>query len=111
MSTAKDRLFEVYLAYQAALNRRAQDLTEAGSEAEVKQVLGNIDKLHSNYFKAAQSELSATGADVEQALKDAKQASADATAAYAAAKALPVRIRLVTSVVAKVGDLIRKAAG
>lgn len=110
MSTPKDRLYEVYLAYQAALARRGADLAECTTQTQVTQILSNIDKLQSQYFKAALSELNATGADVEQALADAKQAGADVTAAYNAAKSLAERIRLVAKVVAKVGDLVRQAA-
>jgi hypothetical protein len=109
MSTPKDRLFEVYLAYQAALARRAPDLAEAASHTQVTQILTHIDKLQSQYFKAALGELNATGADVEQALTDATKASADATAAYEAAVQLAERIRLVAKVVSKIGDLVKKA--
>lgn len=111
MSTPKDRLFEIYLAYQSALARRGSDLAEATSQAQVAQILSHIDRLQAQYFRAALTELNATGAEVEQALRDAKQATADATAAYESAKKLAERIRLVAKVVAKVGDLVKQATG
>ena len=110
MSTAKDRLYAIYLPYQLSLARRPIDLAEAGDVAQVDAVLQNIDTLQSHYFRAAHLELAATGAEVEQALHDAKEASDNATAAYEAGKALAERIRRVAKVVAKVGELIQKAS-
>jgi hypothetical protein len=109
MSTAKDRLYEVYLPYKSALARRPIDLAQAGDTEQVQQVLKNIDTLHAHYFRAARLELEATGDDVEDALREAKAASEHATAAYEASLGIAERIRRVSHVVAKVGALIEKA--
>jgi hypothetical protein len=110
MSTAKDRLYEVYSAYRRAVERRPTDLKQAGSVSEVNKILGNLNKLHAQYFKAALAELDATGADVESAYRAAKSANEAVAAAYDQAKALAERIRLVSKLLDSVTDLVKKAA-
>ena len=114
MSTPKDRLFEVYLAYQSALSRRAADLAEATSQAQVTQILTSIDKLQSQYFKAALSELSATSGEVDLGSNDREfwtyRRCRRPHRHPLPAKSLAERISLVAKVVAKVGELVKKAA-
>jgi hypothetical protein len=110
MSTAKDRLYQVYLPYKLALDRRPRDLAEAADTAQVHDILGHIDGLQAHYFRAARTELEATGAEVEGAYQAAKDATAKVTEAYEASMALAERIRRMAQVVAKVGELVTKAA-
>lgn len=109
MSTAPERLFAIYEAYNSAFLRRAQDWKDAKSKAEADAIFRNVERLEGLYLKAAKQALDANGPAVEAAYADAKQAQKDVDDAYAAAKALADKIRLVGGIISKVGDLIAKA--
>lgn len=110
-STAEERLFAVYEAYSRAYDRRAQDWKEAKSKAEADAVFRNVERLELLYLKAAKQALAANGPAVEAALDAAKKAQKSVDDAYTAAKSLAEKIRLVGSIVGKVGDLVSKAQG
>lgn len=108
-STARDRLHLVYDAYSRAYDRRLQDWKEATTKAQADAISRNVDRLETQYLKAARQALDATGQDVEDAYLAAKSAQEDIDKAYEKAKALAEKIALVGKIVGKVGDLISKA--
>ena len=109
-STAQQRLFEIYTAYKSALDRRPADLKEASKDADVDKILDNVDALQAAYFEAARVALDATGDAIEDAYRAAKDANKKVGEAYKNGKALADRIRLVSSLVSRVGNLIEKAS-
>ena len=109
MSTAQDRLDEVYLAYSNAYKRRFSDLKEAGSEQQVKDILANVRNLEATYLKAATDALDATANEVEKAYLEAQKARDDIDKAYNDAISLTEKIRLVGAGAKAVGDLVKKA--
>ena len=111
MSTAKERLFEVYEAYRYTLQKRPHDLQEATTKEEVGKVLANLDKLQSKYFEIVLAELNATGPEVETAFIGAQKANADTKNAYADAKNLSERIRQVGKLLTAITNLVKKATG
>lgn len=111
MSTAKDRLFEVYEAYRYALEQRQQDLKEADTKAQVRKVLDNLDKLQAKYLEVVLAELNGTGSEVEAAYITARKANADTKDAYADARSLAERIRQVGELLTAVTSLVKKAIG
>lgn len=111
MSTALERLEEIHAAFAAALQRRFGDLKQATTEAQVRDILGNVRSLEASFLKAAMAALAATGAEVEAAMRDAQTARADIDAAYQGAKGLAEKIRLVSRGAKAVGELVKKAQG
>ena len=111
MSTPAERVELVHAAFSKAFQRRAQDLKEAASTEEAQQILDNLDVLETEYLKAAHAALDANSANVEQAFTAADTAKGQVEDAYARAKALPEKIRLVTSLAANVKKLVETATG
>jgi hypothetical protein len=111
MSTPVERLELVHDAFSKAYQRRAQDLKEAGSTEEAERILDNLDLLERAYLRAARGALDANAGEVEQAFEAASVAREEVEEAYRRAKALPDRIRLVTSLALNIKDLVVKAAG
>ncbi len=109
MSTAGERLRVIHEAYSGAYARRLQDWKEAASTAQAGAISTNLYRLEESYLRAARQSLEANGSAVEAAYASAKQAQKDVEDAYRNAKALPEKIRLVSSIVTSVGDLVRKA--
>lgn len=110
-STPAERLYVVYDAYSQAYGRRAQDLKDSTTKAQADSVLRNVESLEALYLRAAKQALDATGQAVEDALKAAKAAQKDVTDAYEKAKSIADKLKLVGSVVSKIGDLVGRAAG
>jgi len=111
MSTPPERLQVVHGAFSNAYQRRSQDLKEAKSTAQADQILDNLDELEIAYLRAARNALDANGTAVEEAFEAADAASKAVDEAYRRAKALPEKIRLVTSVAQNVKQLVEKASG
>jgi hypothetical protein len=109
MSSAEERLVEVFNAYAAAFQRRLADLSEATTETQVVDILNNVRNLEGVYLRAATAALDASGAAVEQALANARSAKDAIDAAYANAKAIGEKIRLVSKGAKAVADLVKKA--
>lgn len=107
MSTAEQRLFEIYHAYQVAKAARLDDLKAAKTKAEVEAILRNVDSLHALYLDAVHAELEATGPDIERAFDAARAANKAIDDARKAAQALPERIRLTTEVAKSIKTLIQ----
>ena len=110
-STANDRLTVIYKAYKSAFARRASDLKQATTSAQVQAIMDNVDALEGSYLDAARQSLDGTGADIEAAYQAALSATQSVEKAYAQGKALAERITAVAGVVTAVGNLITAAAG
>ena len=110
-STPADRLYAVYDAYSQAYARRAEDWKDAQTKAQADSVFKNVEALEALYLKAAKQALDANSKAVEDAFDAAKAAQKDINDAYANAKEIAEKIKLVGSVIGKVGDLITKAGG
>ena len=108
-SSAKERVWVVYNAYQNAYDRRIDDWKNAETKGQSSAIDKNLDRLEIAYLKAAQKELNASGSEVEAALKAAKTATKQVNDAYKSAKKIADKISLVTSLVKKVESLVRKA--
>ncbi len=109
MTTAQERLDEVYLAYSSAYQRRFADLKEAEKQQHVKDILNNVRNLEASYLKAAAGALDATGGAVERAYRDAQQARTRIEDAYTSSVAIAEKIRLVGTGAKIVGELVKKA--
>lgn len=109
-TTPQERLFAIYDAYSKAYDRRPQDWKDAKTNAQAQAVFNNVQRLEGLYLKAAKQALEANGAAVEAAYVAATKAQQDIDEAYQSAQALAEKIRLVGSVIGKLGDLITKAA-
>jgi hypothetical protein len=110
-SSATDRLSVVYQAYKSAFARRASDLKQATTAAQVQAIMDNVDSLEASYLDAARQSLDATGADIEACYQTALSATQKVEKAYADGKALAERITAVAGVVSAVGSLVTAAAG
>jgi hypothetical protein len=111
MSTAHERLLVVYEAYSKAYDRRLQDWSEAKNQAQAKAIADNVDRLETQYLRAAKNALDANGSAVEAAFDAAKAAQEKIDAAYNEAKDIAEKIRLVGDIVGKVGNLVARASG
>ena len=111
MSDSNDRLLVVYDAYSKAYDRRLQDWSEATSTEQAKSISDHVDALETLYLGAAKQALDATGQAIEDAFAAAKEAQKAIDDAYDSAKNIADKIRLVGSIVGKVGDLITEAKG
>lgn len=111
MSSAQDRLLEVYKSYGDAYDRRAADLAAAQSPDQINAILANVNTLECAYLEAAREALDATGPVVEQAYADAQAARAAVDAAYQQAKDIVTKIRLVGSLAKKATALVKAAHG
>lgn len=109
MSSAAERLAVIHDAYSKAYTRRLQDWKEAKSEAQAKAISNNLYRLEETYLRAAKQALDANGKAVEDAFDAAKSAQKGVDEAYQKAKAIADKIRLVSSIVASAGDLLKKA--
>lgn len=110
-SSATDRLAVIYNAYKAAFSRRASDLKQATTAAQVQAIMDNVDALEGSYLDAARQSLDAKGADIEACYQAALSASQAVEKAYAQGQALAARIKAVSGVVTAVGNLVTTAAG
>lgn len=108
-SSSKERLYEIYTAYNIAFTRRSSDLKEAASDAQADQILKNVESLESAYLKAAKQALDAAGPEVEQAYQSAVAARKEIQSAYNQAKKLALRIKAVGGAVKAVGNLVKLA--
>ena len=111
MSTPADRLAAIHDAYSKAYARRLQDWADAQSDGQAQAISENLEELEDNYLKAAKQALDANGEAVEHAYDAAKQAQNDVDRAYQAAKGIADKIKLVSTCVVSVGDLVTTAAG
>jgi hypothetical protein len=109
MSSEKDRLAVIHDAYSQAYSRRLKDWREAKSQAQAKSISDNLNRLELAYLRAAKQALDANGKAVEDAYKAAKTAQVEVDDAYKNARDIAEKIRLVSSVVTSVGDLLKKA--
>ena len=109
MSTPADRLQAIHDSFSKAYARRLKDWKEATSQAQADAVSKNLNRLEETYLRAAKQALDANGAAVEAAYGEATKAQRAVDEAYQKAKALPERIRLVSSIAGSVADLLRKA--
>ena len=109
-SSARDRLHLVYDAYSLAYDRRLDDWKQTTSTAQADAISRNVDRLETQYLKAAKQALDATGPAVEDAYEAAKAAQKDIDDAYESAKSLAEKIALVGKVIGTIGDLLNKAA-
>jgi hypothetical protein len=110
MSDAQDRLFEIYLAYKTAKDNRSDDLKAATTAEHVNDILKNIDRLHSSYLAAIDTNLATTGPDIETAFATAKAAS---KAVNDARKAVTDRIDVIkktTTLADNIAALVKKLA-
>jgi len=110
-SSKEDRVSLTFEAYSRAHQRRAGDLKQAQTEADVHKVLTNVAQLEAHYLAAAQDGLDGSGQAIEQAYQDAVDARTAVEQAYQGAKDLADKIRLVGSLATKVGKLVTAAAG
>jgi len=108
-STPAERLYAVYEAYSQAYDRRAQDWKDAKTKAQADTIFKNVESLEALYLKAAKQALDANGQAIEDAFDAAKAAQKEVNDAYDEAKGIAEKIKLVGSIVGKVGDLINKA--
>lgn len=108
-STPQERLYAVYLPYSRAYDRRPDDWKEANSADQAKAVYDNVERLEDLYLKAAKQALDANGDAVEQAYGAAKAAQKAVDDAYKNATDLAEKIKLVGSVIGKVGNLMKVA--
>jgi hypothetical protein len=110
-SSANDRLTVIHQAYKSAFARRAADLKQATTSAQVQAIMDNVDSLEASYLDAARQSLDATGPDIEACYQAALSATQNVEKAYAQGQALAARITAVAGVVSAVGNLVTKAAG
>ena len=111
MSSAQDRLSEIYDAYQIAKANKVPDLKAATTTAQVDAILANIDKLHASYLEAIDADLKATSANIEAAFEAARAANGAVTDARKAAQKLPDLINKTTALADKIGGLLKAVAG
>lgn len=111
MTSAHDRLIELYQSYSDAYDRRAADLAAAQSPDQINAILANVNTLECAYLEAARNALDATGPAVEQAYADAQAARAAVDAAYQNARDIVEKIRVVGRLATKATALVKAAQG
>lgn len=109
-STPAERLDLVYQAYKDALARRPDDLKQAQTADQARQVMANVDSLESAYLDAVASALDANGDEVEACYQAAKDAVDSVEQAYEKGQALAAKITAVAGVVTAVSSLITRAS-
>ena len=110
-SSKEERLSLIYEVYRSALQRRGQDMEEAGADAQAKRrIRENVDNLEIAWLDAVTQSLAATGPAVEEAYEKAVAAKKAIDDALKAEKGLYERIGLVGDLVGKIGDLVSKAS-
>ena len=109
-STPQQRLAVVAAAYDEANAHRDQDIADAQSDEQYRQIVDNLRTLEAAFLDTAAEALQATGAAVEAAYQSARTAADAVQKAYADGKGIADRIRSVAAAAAAVTQLIETAA-
>lgn len=110
MSTHEDRFALTAQAYSDAWNARKADRKACGGDAgKLKAINDNLDGLHTEMLRAANSWLAETGPDVEAAFKAAGDAKAAVDKARQEAADIVTRLSAFADLLGGVRTLIDKA--